>query len=94
MAADAVLRTLSVGARHVKGRRYYSVLDAAREALDALNQVREREGAATAAEILQRSQAVTRLVEGLNPLRRLGTQIPAFLYEIDGRVKRIDLLQR
>jgi len=66
-----------------------AVLEAAREAVPLLNQSREREGAATAAEIVQRSQAIFGLVERMEAIR--AGAVPAFQKRL--REKLADLLQ-
>ena len=66
-----------------------AVLEAAREAVTILNQFREREGAATAAEIRQRSQAISQLVDRMREIR--AGAVPAFQKRL--REKLADLLQ-
>ncbi len=66
-----------------------AVQDACREAVAALNQCREQEGAATAKEIHERSQAVTRLVDRIEEIR--AGAVPAFQKRL--RERRAELLQ-
>jgi len=66
-----------------------AVREAAREAVAALNQFREREGAATAAEIHQRSQAIAGLVDRMQEIR--AGAVPAFQKRL--REKLDDLLR-
>ena len=66
-----------------------AVLEAAREALAALNEFREREGAATAAEIRTRSAAIIRLVDRMQEIR--AGAVPAFQRRL--REKLGELLQ-
>lgn len=63
--------------------------EAAREAIAALNQFREREGAATAAEIAQRSKNILQLVDRMQAIR--ASAVPAFQKRL--REKLADLLQ-
>ena len=65
------------------------VLDAAREAISALNAFREREGAATAAEISQRARAICGLVDRMQEIR--AGAVPEFQKRL--REKLADLLQ-
>lgn len=66
-----------------------AVLEAAREAVVALNQFREREGAATAAEIRTRSAAIVRLVDRMQQIR--AGAVPAFHKRL--RERLAELLQ-
>ncbi|MBZ5575889.1 MAG: YicC family protein [Acidobacteriia bacterium] len=66
-----------------------AVRQAAREAVAVLNQFREREGAATAAEIHQRSQAILGLVDRMQEIR--AGAVPAFQKRL--REKLDDLLR-
>ncbi|HJT87407.1 MAG TPA: DUF1732 domain-containing protein, partial [Bryobacteraceae bacterium] len=65
-----------------------AVLEAAGEALAALNEFREREGAATGAEIHERSQAIGALVDRMQEIR--AGAVPAFQKRL--REKLADLL--
>jgi len=66
-----------------------AVLEAAREAIVALNAFREREGAATAAEIRQRALSIYSLVDRMQEIR--AGAVPAFQKRL--REKLADLLQ-
>lgn len=66
-----------------------AVRQAAREAVAALNEFREREGAATAAEIRERSANIGRLVDRMQEIR--AGAVPAFQKRL--REKLADLLQ-
>lgn len=66
-----------------------AVMEAAREAVLALNQFREREGAATAAEISQRTRTINKLVDRMQEIR--AGAVPAFQKRL--REKLADLLQ-
>ncbi len=66
-----------------------AVRDAAREAVASLNQFREREGAATAAEIRQRSKNLHGLVDRMQEIRT--GAVPAFQKRL--RERLADLLQ-
>ena len=66
-----------------------TVIDSAREATAALNAVREREGATTAAEIRQRTRAIYSLVDRMQEIR--AGAVPAFQKRL--REKLADLLQ-
>ena len=64
-----------------------AVRAAAREAVEVLNQVREREGAATAAEIHQRSQTIVGLVERMQQIR--AGAVPAFQKRLRERLAEL-----
>lgn len=66
-----------------------AVRQAAREAVAALNEFREREGAATAAEIRERSANIGRLVDRMQEIR--AGAVPAFQKRL--RERLADLLQ-
>ena len=66
-----------------------AVLEAAREAVAALNEFREREGAATVAEIRTRSAAIVQLVDRMQEIR--AGAVPAFQKRL--REKLSELLQ-
>lgn len=66
-----------------------AVMEAAREVTAALNIVREREGATTAAEIRQRTRAIYSLVDRMQEIR--AGAVPAFQRRL--REKLADLLQ-
>ena len=66
-----------------------AVLEACREAVAALNQCREQEGAATEREIRERSQAIARLVDRMQEIR--AGAVPAFQKRL--QEKLADLLQ-
>jgi len=66
-----------------------AVMDAAREAVSTFNSTREREGAATEAEIRQRTQAILQLVDRMREIR--AGAVPAFQKRL--RERLADLLQ-
>jgi uncharacterized protein (TIGR00255 family) len=65
-----------------------AILDAARQAVDSLNMVREREGAATAQELQQRCETICGLVSRMEEIRT--SAVPAFQKRL--REKLADLL--
>jgi uncharacterized protein (TIGR00255 family) len=64
-----------------------AVLEAAAEAVDSLNQVREREGAATAAEIRQRCRSIGGLVTRMEAIR--AGAAPAFQKRLSERLAEL-----
>jgi uncharacterized protein (TIGR00255 family) len=64
-----------------------ALLEAARDALDALNKFREREGEAMAAEMRQRSAAVRGLVAQMEKIRSRATQ--AFQKRLNERLREL-----
>jgi uncharacterized protein (TIGR00255 family) len=87
-AALRIPGMLGAGPEEVNQNVSRAVLEAAAEAVGALNAFREREGAATAAEIHQRSQGIGALVERMQEIR--AGAIPAFHKRL--REKLADLL--